>query len=191
MKFWIKASVLFVVLFAGAAFAQTLSTQPPRDESNDTATQTSNAQIVETTHNHGTASPQQTTEAKQAKPLSVQEARKLLDDLKTTFPQTTQAPTIVRLPDGTKKVSLNGVGTYTMLARVNQDGTTTTTCVNTLEEAAEFFGIAPEFVAEWQKTNIPSDAARATNSKTKRAATTAVKPTGTRPKNTSNELELQ
>jgi len=129
MKFCIKTSVLCVVLFAGAASAQTVSTQPPDDGSNDTVTTTVNGQQVKVNRQTG-----------RLVPPTAEEARILAEGLKKILSNSTEGLTIRKLADGTEEMDLQGRFMNLMLARTTTDGKVETECVSTPEAAADFFG---------------------------------------------------
>ncbi len=170
MKFCTKTFALFVVLFAGTASAQTVSTQPPDDGSNDTVTTTVNGQQVKVNRQTG-----------RLVPPTAEEARILAEGLKNILSKSTEGLTVRKLADGTEEMDLQGRFMNLMLARTTTDGKIETECVSTPEAAADFFGFKLDEAAKDKDTKnaapastAPTPSATKTPSpatKTKRAPT--------------------
>jgi hypothetical protein len=87
----------------------------------------------------------------QKKPLSPQEAQQLGNDLKGLLNK--DGVVAVKHPDGSSSLeSPNGFQNVTV-AKINEDGTVTKSCVDTPRAAANFFGIDPQLAGA--KPNAP------------------------------------
>jgi hypothetical protein len=82
----------------------------------------------------------------QIKPLTQEEAQKLAAGLKDMVNQSTEGLEQVQHADGSVSVDLKGRFQNVSVARVNQDGSVTQSCVDSPESAAAFFGIDPKLI---------------------------------------------
>ena len=82
----------------------------------------------------------------QVRPLTQQEAQQLAEELKKLANQSTEGLQSVRHPDGTVSVNLEDRFQNVTLARKNEDGTVTQSCVDNPKAGAEFLGIDPKLV---------------------------------------------
>ena len=82
------------------------------------------------------------------KPLTPQEAQELAQGLKTMLDKNKSSEGLVEEhnADGSISVDLQGRFQNVAVARENEDGTVTTSCVDTTRAAANFFGIDPKLV---------------------------------------------
>ncbi len=127
MKFRIQSLMLFVVLCAVTASAQTVSVQPP--DENDTVTTTVNGQQVKINRQTGRlVAP------------TAEEAKILAEGMKKLLNQSTEGLTVHKHADGTEETDLQGRFMNLMLARTTTEGKVETECVTTPESAADFFG---------------------------------------------------
>jgi len=79
----------------------------------------------------------------QARPLSPQEAQTLAEGIKQLVNQSTDGLVQVRHANGAVSMDLQGHFQNVSLAKKEEDGTITQSCVNDLESAANFFEIDP------------------------------------------------
>ena len=82
----------------------------------------------------------------QIKPLSPEEAKQMADGLKTMLNKPTEGLVPVQNPDGSVSVDLQGRFQNVVVARVNEDGTLEQSCIDDLQQAAQFFGIDPKLL---------------------------------------------
>lgn len=82
------------------------------------------------------------------KPLTPQEAQELAQGLKTMLDKNKSSEGLVEEyhADGSVSLDLQGRFQNVTVARENEDGTVTTSCVDTPRAAANFFGIDPKLV---------------------------------------------
>ena len=92
----------------------------------------------------------------QIKPLSTEEAKRLVDELKPVLNRSTDGLTQVRHGDGSLSMDLQGRFQNVVVARHNADGTIEKSCVDNLEAAANFFGIDPQLVGAEPAKGVPS-----------------------------------
>lgn len=91
----------------------------------------------------------------QIKPLSPEEAQKLAAGLNREINQSTDGLVQEHHPDGSVSMDLDGHFQDVVVARTNDDGTLSTSCVNNRQAAAAFFGIDPQLIEN------PSDKSKA------------------------------
>ena len=91
----------------------------------------------------------------QIKPLSPEDAKKLADGLKVMLNKNKSSEGLVEEHhhDGSVSVDLQGRFQNVTVARVNKDGTVTTSCVDNPRAAAAFFGIDPKLLEPERPTN--------------------------------------
>jgi hypothetical protein len=82
----------------------------------------------------------------QVKELSPEEAKKLAAGLRQEINQSTEGLVEEQRPDGTVSVELNGHFQNVAVARRNDDGTVSASCVDNPRSAGEFFGIDPQLI---------------------------------------------
>jgi len=85
-------------------------------------------------------------ETGQMKPLNAQETEKLAQALKKMVNQSTDALAQVKHSDGSVSMELDGRFQNVTVARVNNDGTVSKSCVDNPRAAAAFFGIDPKLI---------------------------------------------
>jgi len=91
----------------------------------------------------------------QIKPLTPEEAQRLAEGLKGMLNRSTEGLTPEQQADGSISMDLKGRFQNVTVARVNEDGSVTQSCVDNREAAANFFGIDPQLLGV-QKTNQPA-----------------------------------
>jgi len=89
------------------------------------------------------------------KPLTPEEAKKLADGLKGMLNKSSAGLTVEHKADGSDTVDLQDRFQSVIVARENQDGTITQSCVDNPRAAANFFGIDPKLLERDQPTNRP------------------------------------
>ena len=89
----------------------------------------------------------------QVKPLSPEDAKKLADGLKGMLNKSSEGLVEEYHYDGSVSVDLKGRFQNVTVARVNKDGTVTTSCVDNPRAAAAFFGIDPKLLEPERPTN--------------------------------------
>jgi len=82
----------------------------------------------------------------QIRPLSPQEAQRLADGLKRMLNRSTDALVEVQHADGSVSMDHDGRFQNAAVARVNEDGSLTQSCVDSPEAAAAFFGLDPKLL---------------------------------------------
>jgi hypothetical protein len=95
----------------------------------------------------------QVDQSGQIKPLTQEEAQKLADGLKDLLNKSTEGLVVEHHDDGSKSVDLQGRFQHVAVARMNQDGTVSQSCVDNPKAAANFFGIDPKLLEPAQPTN--------------------------------------
>ena len=94
----------------------------------------------------------QVDQSGQIKPLTPEEAKKLADSLKGMLNKSTEGLVEEHHEDGSKSLDLQGRFQHVAVARMNQDGTVTQSCVDNPKAAANFFGIDPKLLEPAQPT---------------------------------------
>ena len=92
----------------------------------------------------------------QMKPLTQEEAQKLAAGLAKMVNQSTEGLEQVQHEDGSVSMDLKGRFQNVTVARVNQDGSVTQSCVDNPQAAGAFFGIDPKSI-EGQMSANPID----------------------------------
>ncbi|HVQ40086.1 MAG TPA: hypothetical protein VMS31_21280 [Pyrinomonadaceae bacterium] len=80
------------------------------------------------------------------RPLTREEAQKLAAGLKDMLNQSTEGLEQVQHEDGSVSMDLKGRFQNVTVARVNQDGSVTQSCVDNPQAAGAFFGIDPKLI---------------------------------------------
>jgi len=96
----------------------------------------------------------------QSRPLTPEEAQTLAEGIKQLVNPTTDGLVQVHHANGMVSMDLQGHFQNVTLAKKNDDGTVSQSCVNDLESAAEFFEIDPALLgvaAPVSKTRTPSN----------------------------------
>src|SRR5215212_3934644 len=91
----------------------------------------------------------------QIKPLTPEEARKLADGLKVMLNKSTEGLVEEHNADGSVTMDLQGRFQNVTVARVNDDGTISQSCVDNRRAAASFFGIDPKLLEPERPTLQP------------------------------------
>jgi hypothetical protein len=84
----------------------------------------------------------------QMKPLTPEEAQRLAAGLKEMVNQSTDGLEQVQHEDGSVSMDLQGRFQNVTVARVNQDGSVSQSCVDNPESAGAFFGIDPNLIKD-------------------------------------------
>lgn len=92
----------------------------------------------------------------QIKPLSAQEAKVLADGLKVVLNRSTEGLVEVQHEDGSKSMDLQGRFQNVEVARINEDGTLSQSCVDNAQAAASFFGIDPQLLGAEPSASAPA-----------------------------------
>ena len=88
----------------------------------------------------------------QIKPLTPEEATRLAASLKRMLNKSTEGLVEEHNHDGSVSVDLQGRFQHVAVARVNQDGSVSQSCVDNPKAAANFFGIDPKLLEPEQPT---------------------------------------
>lgn len=99
--------------------------------------------------NHMEAEPagnRQINQASQVKPMSAEEAEQRAAALKELANQSTAGLKKVKQPDGTVSMDLQGHFQNVAVARRNEDGSISQSCIDNPVAGAAFFGIDPKLV---------------------------------------------
>lgn len=91
-------------------------------------------------------------QSSQVKPLSPEEAKKLADSLKHHLNKSTEGLVEERHADGSVSVDLQGRFQNVTIARKNQDGSVSQSCVDNPRAAAAFYKIDPKLLETDQST---------------------------------------
>ena len=91
----------------------------------------------------------------QIKPLTPEEAKRLAASLKGMLNKSTEGLEEEHNHDGSVSIDLKGRFQHVAVARMNQDGTVTKSCVDNPQAAANFFGIDPKLL-EPEKPTLPN-----------------------------------
>lgn len=84
----------------------------------------------------------------QMKQLTPEEAKKMAEGLKQMINNSTEGLKVEQHPDGSVSVDLQDRFQNVTVARVNEDGSVSTSCVDNAEAAGAFFGIDPRMIDE-------------------------------------------
>jgi hypothetical protein len=90
----------------------------------------------------------------QIKPLTQEETQKLAAGLGQLVNQSTEGLEQVHHEDGSVSMDLKGRFQNVTVARINEDGTVTESCVDNPQAAGAFFGIDPKLIEEETKKTI-------------------------------------
>jgi hypothetical protein len=82
----------------------------------------------------------------QVKELTPEEVKKLAAGLKQEINQSTDGLVQVKHPDGSVTMDLDGHFQNVTVARINDDGSLSESCVDNPQAAGEFFGIDPQLI---------------------------------------------
>jgi hypothetical protein len=88
------------------------------------------------------------TQTGQIKELTPEQARKLAEGLKQVVNQSTEGLVQVQHADGAVQMDLDGHFQNVAVARVNNDGSVTQSCVDSPQTAGAFFGIDPNLIEQ-------------------------------------------
>lgn len=96
----------------------------------------------------------------QIKPLSPQEAQQLAEGLRVMLNRSSEGLDQVRHADGSVTVDLQGRFQNVTVARVNDDGSVTRSCIDNPEAAADFFRLDPQLLGVESPANQPEKPAQ-------------------------------
>lgn len=82
----------------------------------------------------------------QIKELTPEEAQRMAAGLKQELNRSTEGLVQVQQPDGSVEMDLQGRFQNVVVAKVNEDGTVTESCVDNAQAAGQFFGIDPKLI---------------------------------------------
>ena len=147
--------VTAIALVAIAAITVVSRQAASGTELNGPQTQTTAAEKKYTTIKVAGQDVQVDSQTGQVKPLSPEDAKKLADGLKATLNKNKSNEGLVEEHhhDGSVSMDLQGRFQNVTVARVNKDGTVTTSCVDNPRAAAAFFGIDPKLLEPERPTN--------------------------------------
>lgn len=91
----------------------------------------------------------------QIKPLTQEEAQKLAEEIKQLINQSSDGLKTVQHADGSVSMDLEGRFQSVAVAKRDEDGTLTQSCVDNREAAAAFFGIDPQLVGVPRNSAAP------------------------------------
>ena len=94
----------------------------------------------------------------QIRPLTQEEAQRLAAGINELVNQSTDGLRAVRHADGSVSMDLDGHFQNVIVAKKNEDGTVSQSCVDNRQTAAEFFGIDPQLVGVKPNTASPRTA---------------------------------
>lgn len=90
------------------------------------------------------------------RPLTPQEAERMAKGLKELLNQSTEGLVQVHHPDGSVSMDLQDRFQNVTVARVDEDGSVVTSCVDNPQAAAAFFGIDPQLIEAGPGKNQPN-----------------------------------
>ena len=134
---WI--SIIVAILGLGATAAVSLRTKPPASNAQTDITYSNRRARV------GTPVPLD-PQTGQVRPLTQEEAQKLAAGLKQLANQSTDGLQSVRHADGSVSMDLQGRFQNVAVAKLDEDGKLTQSCIDNPESGAAFFGIDPQLV---------------------------------------------
>jgi hypothetical protein len=108
-------------------------------------------------------SGQKVDQTAQIRPLTQEEAQRLAVALKELANQSTDGLQAVQHADGTVSMDLQGHFQNVALAKRNEDGTVSQSCIDNPEAGAAFFGIDPQLVGVKTKTGAAPSSTTATH----------------------------
>jgi hypothetical protein len=138
----ILTGIIVAALALGTMAAVSLRTSQSKATSQSSSAQINNAR---TDFRAGTAAPLD-PQTGQIRPLTPEEAQRLAAGIKQVVNQSTEGLQYVRHADGSISVDLQGRFQNAAVAKLDEDGKLTESCVDNPEAAAEFFGIDPQLV---------------------------------------------
>jgi len=108
-------------------------------------------------------SGEKTVQTAQIKPLTPEEAQRLAVALKELANQSTDGLQQVRHADGSISMDLQGHFQNVAIAKRNDDGTVSQSCVDNPQAGAAFFGLDPKLVGVKTKTGSTASSASSDN----------------------------
>ena len=149
-RFLAVSVVLVAMAIIAAGAATVVSRQNSKQSASPKAATAANTRtnVIVTT---GAQEAQLEGQAGQMKQLTPEEARKRADGLKQMINNSTEGLEAKQNADGSVSIDLQDRFQNVSLARVNQDGTVSTACVDNAEAAGEFLGIDPRMIDETAK----------------------------------------
>jgi uncharacterized membrane protein YdfJ with MMPL/SSD domain len=132
-----------IIVISRQKLARAESPPGPAKTSGANTARANNARTFVTTRLGG-QNVQIDTQSGEIKPLTAQEAEKLAEGLKQMLNQNTSDLPQVRHADGSVSMNIDGRFQNVTVARVNQDGTISQSCVDNARAAGKFFGIDPK-----------------------------------------------
>lgn len=141
---------LTTVLVAAAVLAIAAVTVVSRQRASANGTER-NAQVAEKSNYMKVKVAGQDVEVDQngkIKPLTPEEAQKLAAGLKDMVNQSTEGLEQVHHEDGSVSMDLKGRFQNVTVARVNEDGSVSQSCVDNPQAAGAFFGIDPKLIED-------------------------------------------
>ena len=103
----------------------------------------------------------QTNQSGQIRPLTQQEAQKMADGIKEMINQSSEGLNSVHHPDGSVSVDLQDRFQNVTVARKNDDGTVSQSCVDNSQSAAAFFELDPQLFQGQTKTGLSAESTSA------------------------------
>lgn len=88
-------------------------------------------------------------------PLTADEAQRLAAGLKEMINESTEGLKAVHHADGSVSVDLEGRLQNVAVARINEDGSISQSCINSRQAAATFFGIDPKLLQDAEGKSAP------------------------------------
>jgi hypothetical protein len=143
---WI--SIIVAIFALGAAAAVSLRTKQPASSAQTNNTHTKLPARV-------AASVPLDVQTSQIRPLTQEEAQRLAAGIKQLANQSTDGLQSVRHADGSVSMDLQGRFQNVAVAKLDEDGKLTQSCIDNPEAAAAFFGIDPELVGVKKNSAAP------------------------------------
>jgi hypothetical protein len=111
----------------------------------------------------------QTNQTGQIRPLTQEEAQNMADGIKEMINQSSEGLNSVRHPDGSVSVDLQDRFQNVTVARKNNDGTISQSCVDNSQSASAFFEIDPQLFQGRTKTGLSAESTGALTKQTSRS----------------------
>lgn len=147
----IKRLAWTVILVAVLALGATAAIAMRASQAKDSAAQPNNGQAMGSLRSAvglrvGTPQIPINAQTGQVRPLTQEEAQALAQGIKQLVNQSTDGLKTVRHADGSVSIDLEGRFQSIAVAKKDEDGTVTQSCVDNPQSAAAFFGIDPQLV---------------------------------------------
>lgn len=147
---------IIVAVFAlGATAAVSLRTSRAKDSTTPPSGGQSNPARAKTNLRVGAQAIPLDPQTGQVRPLTQEEAQRMAEGIKQLVNQSTDGLQSVRHADGSVSMDLQGRFQNIAVAKLDEDGKLTQSCVDNPESAAAFFEIDPQLLGVKKSANAP------------------------------------